>query len=45
MAYIHGRHETNGDDARRFNSELLVAMGFNLGAWLVVGVIAVLIIS
>lgn len=43
MAYMHGRHDTGVDGERRFNSELAVALAFNLGAWLVVGVIAILI--
>ncbi len=43
MAYIVDRHETDTKNERRFNSELAVALGFNLAAWLVVGVIAVLI--
>ncbi len=45
MAYMHGRHETDRENRRRFNTELVVAMGFNFGAWVVVGTIAMLIVS
>lgn len=44
MAYIFGQQETDMEKDSRFNSELAVALGFNLAAWLVVGVIAVVII-
>lgn len=45
MAYIVDRRETDAEKSHRFNSELAVALGFNLAAWLVVGVIAVLIVT
>lgn len=44
MAYTHGRHETDPENESRFNSELAVALAFNLAAWLVVGVIALLVL-
>lgn len=43
MAFLHGRHDTDNENGHRFNSELMVAMGFNFGAWVVVGIIALLI--
>jgi hypothetical protein len=44
MALIFGQDDTSIEKDSRFNSELAVALGFNLAAWLVVGVIAVVII-
>lgn len=44
MALIGGQDETRVEDDAHFNSELAVALAFNLAAWLVVGVIAVMII-
>ena len=44
MAIITDHNETHVEDDKHFNSELAVALAFNLAAWLVVGVIAVVII-